>query len=134
MRKIDRMSRTLSDEYKLQGNSLPEIRRAWEQAVLDLKDEVRDVAGSLRPGNLLNAFVLHCLIQSPQARLEIARFGLRAFEFLKDRDQPVDLTRTSPEDFRAMAGLLDQVVAATPAQGARSREIGRKKTAKKRTG
>lgn len=120
------MSRKVSEEDKLQGNSLPEIRRAWEQATIDLKDEVRDLVRSLRPGNLLNAMVLWCLTQPPERRIEIARWGLRAFEGLKARDEPINLTKTSREDFGKMLGIPDEGIEQKPS-GSQGQSTGKAK-------
>lgn len=102
--------RTVSDSDKLQGNSLPEIRDAWEQAAIDLKrePEIRDAArGALRPGNLLNAFALWCLSRPEEERKRIAAWGLRALERLKDLPDPADLRRMAPEEFAALGGVAD---------------------------
>jgi hypothetical protein len=85
------MSRTPTEKAKIQANSLPEIRKAWWQATVDLSDdaECQRIDGTLRDGNLLNAFVLWCLMRPRAERDRIAREGLRAFDFLRQRDEPI---------------------------------------------
>ncbi len=103
--------RSVSDSHKIQGQSLPEIRRLWKQCALDLDSnpEIREIArGALRDGNLLNAFVLYCCMQPEDVRLRIAKFGLAALEHLKDLDEPVDLTKMSVEAFGVILGNPDQ--------------------------
>ena len=64
--------RPVSDTYKLQAQSLPEIKQLWKQVSLDLSESVRDVldGGALRDGNLLNAFVIWCCLQPPERTVE----------------------------------------------------------------
>lgn len=102
--------RTVSEKSKLNGLSLPEIKKAWRQAALDLGSdpEITEAArGALREGNLLNAFTIWCCLQSPAQRKEIAKFGLRALEWLKERNEAVDLRGFSVETFGQHMEIAD---------------------------
>lgn len=105
------MSRTPNDKSKIQGNSLPEVVRAWKQCALDLADDsdiLSATRGALRDGNLLNAFLLYCLGLEPDERKEAALRGLRTLEHLKLRDEPLDLKRFAPREIRALGAVFDR--------------------------
>jgi hypothetical protein len=99
------MGRAVTDRDKIQGQSLPEIRKAWKQTTLDLSDDpdIREAArGTLRDGDLLCAFTIWCVLQPPEERKKIAEFGLRVLKFLKDSDKPVPLQGRTIEGFRRL--------------------------------
>lgn len=134
------MARGVSDGDKLQGNSLPEIRDAWEQATIDFKrdPEIRDAArGALRPGNLLNAFALWCLSRPEPERRAIAAWGLRALERLKDSPSPIDLRKLPREDFGSLGGNPDKddgMIAERRPRVSRSRSHAASTSRSKKTG
>jgi hypothetical protein len=133
---METMSRTVSENSKIRGNSLPEIHQAWKQLTLDLAGdyEVQLAArGSLREGNLLNAMVLWCLSRGDEERRELAIWGLKALETLKDRDEPLDLRRLSAEDFGSLGGIPDQR-GAGESNGRRGGEPAPPRRRSKRTG
>ena len=102
--------RTVSDDHKLQAQSLPEILHLWERITADLKPEVRAEAnGALRKGNLLNAFVIWCCLQDRAKLLAIAKTGLRTLEHLKSLDESIDLMDISLEDFGGGMEIADKL-------------------------
>ena len=86
---------------------MPEIKQIWKQVSLDLSESVRDVldGGTLRDGNLLNAFVIWCCLQPEAERLRIAKFGLKGLEMLKSRDSELDLRKLTLAEFGKMIDL-----------------------------
>ena len=110
------MGRSTSDESgcKLQANSLREIVDALDLASITLREAVRGIGPKLRPGNLLNAFALWCLLQPKAEKEKIAREGLNALEELKSRDDPVNLSALDWNSFRGLSENLDSREDAAP--------------------
>jgi hypothetical protein len=92
MREVDR-------RFKVQAESLPEIKRGLRNEAERLSDEgVRFQGHVVWPGNLLNAVLCWFLDLGPAERERIAAVGMRAFEEHLASDQPAPFGRSAGGD------------------------------------
>lgn len=90
MIKICGMSRDLTDSYKLQTPSIPEIKDAFDGAAKQIARGVAFRGRKLRPGPLLNAVVLHFLSLDEAERVRIAVENLAILETLLEHEEAQD--------------------------------------------
>lgn len=90
MIKIPAMSRDPSDSYKIQAQSIPELKDGFDAISKRIAREIQFRGRKLRTGPLLNAVVVHYLRLSEEEQMRIAREGLAVYESLLDLDRPED--------------------------------------------
>lgn len=84
------MSRELTEEYKIQSASLPEIKDGLTAAANRITRDMKFRDRKLRPGPLLNALVAHFLSRGEDEQFRIARTGVKLLEEILSRDEPQD--------------------------------------------
>lgn len=90
MIKISRMSREPSDSHKIQAQSVPETKDAFDAVAKQIARTVAFRGRKLRGGPLLNAIVIHFLGLTEAERENIAVEGLAIYEALLEHDDPQD--------------------------------------------
>lgn len=81
--------RNLNKQYRLSGDSLPEILTAWETEALRVRDDVKYRGKRTRGAHLLNALVLQWLRATPpRKRLAMLLAGMEELERIAAAERP----------------------------------------------
>lgn len=81
--------RSLSKEFRLQGNSLSEITAPFDKEVIDLSITLMKGDRKLKSGPFLSALALWFLSRPRTARMDIAREGLEMLRAVMEDDADV---------------------------------------------
>ncbi len=115
--KIQVMSQELVPKYKVQADSIADVKSALHACARRLADrDVKFRGRVLRTGPLLTALVVHFLALSDEAQDAVAENGLQRLESLMAEESPLigDIqTKDEIENDRIVARLREAVVSAS---------------------